>query len=59
VQNSGDIPREFEIPRLMGLEIVVLPQAVDGAPANLLGSRHRAATPISHFGNNVGNVLSL
>src|SRR5882672_4684880 len=31
----------------MGFEIVVLPQAVDGAAANLLCSRHRAATPMS------------
>src|SRR6267378_2222319 len=31
----------------MGFEIVVLPQPVDGAAADLLGSRHRAATPMS------------
>src|SRR5215207_3565311 len=42
-----EIPGKFETPRLMGLKIVVLPQAVDGAPANLLSSRHCATTPMS------------
>src|SRR5438552_5621326 len=42
-----DVPRELKAARSMGLDVILLPQAVDGAGADVLGSRHRSATPVS------------
>src|ERR1051326_8806456 len=42
-----DVPREFATARSMRLNIILLPQPVDGARTNVLGSRHRPTTPVS------------
>src|SRR5258708_35602562 len=42
-----DVPRDLKTARSVGLKIILLPQSVDRALADLLGSRHRPAAPVS------------
>src|SRR5882724_4252768 len=41
------VPRELKAARLVGLKIMLLPQAAYGAGTDILGSRHRSTTPVS------------
>src|SRR5258708_25136893 len=63
------VPREFETARSVGLKIILLPHAIDGARADLLCSRHRPTTPVSrtfglglqggcHYGGHFALIVS-
>src|SRR5205807_977976 len=41
-----NVPRQLEITGSMGLEVVLLPQTMDGARADVLSPSHRPATPV-------------
>lgn len=60
------VPGEFESVGSVGLEVMFLPQPVDGAGADTLGARHRPTTPMSRTpwfglqsGSNYGAYLLL